>query len=98
MERSVACLHPLAAGGEAPDVGGASDHGPDAFLGDELAGHYRLFADGRDPRRPIRYVAMARSLEIRPYAVVTDDLDELRRVVARGADVRTLPGSGRGDA
>jgi hypothetical protein len=68
----------------------AADRAPDicqaAFLAGEIGERYRVFADHRDPRRPLRYVAVARSLAIRPYAVVTSDPDELRRIAAGNAD------------
>jgi hypothetical protein len=85
MEQSVACLQVPETGLEAQAAVWPPDARPDAFLGSQLAGRYRVFCDGRDPRRPVRYVAMAQSLAIRPYAVVTSDLGELRRLMQRGA-------------
>ncbi len=48
-----------------------------ARLGRDLCDSYYIRVDGRDPRRQPRYIAIARSLEIRPYAVVTADPAEL---------------------
>jgi hypothetical protein len=42
---------------------------------------YHVRLDGRDPNRGLRYVATARRLDVRPYAVVTDDADELRALL-----------------
>jgi hypothetical protein len=85
MEQSVACLGAVTTDCERRAAAWPPDVGPDALCAGKLAGRYRVFYDDRDPRRPVRYVAIARSLAIRPYAVVTADLDELRRVVERGA-------------
>jgi hypothetical protein len=38
---------------------------------------YRVYLDGTDRRRRLRYVAIARTLNFRPYAVVTSDPAEL---------------------
>jgi hypothetical protein len=49
-----------------------------AGLLERLAGRcYRVFLDGTDQRPEPRYVAIARTLEVRPYAVVTSDPAEL---------------------
>jgi hypothetical protein len=48
-----------------------------ARLGRDLCDSYYIQVDGRDPSRRPRYIAIARSLEIRPYAVVTADPVEL---------------------
>jgi hypothetical protein len=74
MERSVACPRPPTAAGE-PHL---------AELAGALADRYRVFADGRNPHRGVRFVAIARTLAIRPYAIVTADLDELRRTAEAG--------------
>jgi hypothetical protein len=67
--------------GEESDVG--DDH-LQAVVASELADSYYLYTDGRDPCRPVRYVAVARNLDIRPYAVITPDLRELRAAMAVG--------------
>jgi hypothetical protein len=67
--------------GERP---GAGDDLLQAVVASELASRYFLYTDGRDPRRPVRYVAVARNLDVRPYAVVTPDLRELRAAMADG--------------
>lgn len=53
----------------------------------DLHESYYIRVDGRDASRALRYVATARCLGIRPYAVITDDLAELRLALtpARGA-------------
>ncbi len=70
--------------GEAPLGVPVADAESWAVLGSELAGRYYVQVDGRDPNRRVRYVAVARHIGVRPYAIVTPDLDELRRAVAPG--------------
>jgi len=38
----------------------------------------------RDPQSDLRYVAVALSLDVRPYAIVTSDLEELRQALNQG--------------
>jgi hypothetical protein len=47
---------------------------------------YYIRVDGRDASRPLRYVATARCLGTRPYAVITDDLAELRSALIPASD------------
>ena len=54
-------------------------------LSRDLADRYHVHFDGRYPRRQVRYVAVARSLDVRPYAIVTADPDELRLELGRGS-------------
>ncbi len=49
----------------------------------ELADRYRLHVDGAGPPGKVRYTAVARSLDIRPYAIVTTDPAELRQALTR---------------
>ncbi len=42
-----------------------------------VADRYRLRVDEANPRGKPRYIAVARSLDVRPYAVVTSDPAEL---------------------
>jgi hypothetical protein len=56
--------------------GSVPAHGWDALQG-QIAGRYRLCVDAGDPRGKPRYIAVARSLDVRPYAVVTSDPAEL---------------------
>jgi hypothetical protein len=60
-----------------------------AELSRDLAERYYVQLDGRDPRRHVRYTAVARSLDIRPYAVVTGDADELRQALVHRSTTRT---------
>ena len=55
-----------------------------ATLARDVAARYRLLLERRDPRTDLRYVAVARSLDVRPYAVVTSDLEELRQALYQG--------------
>ncbi len=55
-------------------------------------GRYRVYLDPTDPRRRLRYVAIARTLNVRTYALVTSDPDELQRALsaANGDSLATL--------
>jgi hypothetical protein len=53
-----------------------------AALACELADRYRVQLDGLGARRPLRFIAVARNLDIRPYAIVTSDPRELRAAVS----------------
>jgi hypothetical protein len=69
----------------------------DAGLLERLAGRcYRVFLDGTDRRREPRYVAIARTLEVRPYAVVTSDPAELLDALGC-TDSAAAPLSARGN-
>jgi hypothetical protein len=52
-----------------------------AALVDRVGGRYRLHLERLGAEGDLRYVAVARSLDARPFAVVTTDLDELRRAL-----------------
>jgi hypothetical protein len=62
------------------------------LLAQAVADRYRIHLDGADPRRKIRYIAVARSLDVRPYAVVTSDPAEL--LTALGSDPRLAAAHG----
>lgn len=49
-----------------------------AALTRDLSDRYDITVEGVDPNRKPRYVAIARSLEVHPYAVVTSDPAEMR--------------------
>jgi hypothetical protein len=49
-----------------------------AELARDLGDRYYVHLDRLDGRRGLRYVAIARSLAVRPYAVITSDPQELR--------------------
>lgn len=51
----------------------------------DLSDRYDIRVDGRDPSRALRYIAVARRLTVRPYAVVAADPDELRAAIPRPA-------------
>jgi hypothetical protein len=68
-----------------------------ATLTRDLADRYHVHLDGLDPRRGLRFVAVARSLDVRPYAIVTSDPDELREALA-GRDGRPGPAEECGGA
>lgn len=55
-----------------------------AELARDLADRYHVHLDGLDARRRPRYVAIARNLDVRPYAVVTSDPQELRDALLPG--------------
>jgi len=55
-----------------------------AELAHDLADRYHVHVDGLDARRGLRYVAVARNLDIRPYAVVSSDPDEVREALEQG--------------
>jgi hypothetical protein len=57
--------------------GGAEVIGAWAELARDLADRYYMHLDGLDAQKGLRYVAVARSLDVRPYAVITSDLREL---------------------
>jgi hypothetical protein len=59
-----------------------------AELACELADDYYVHLDGLDGRRALRYVAIARSLAVRPYAVITSDAQELRDALIPGGGTR----------
>jgi hypothetical protein len=81
-----ACTSPDAAGGV----------GAWAELARDLAGRYYVHLDGLDGRRGLRYVAIARNLAVRPYAVITSDPQELRDVVGPGEPaLGPCPGQGQ---
>jgi hypothetical protein len=82
METGAARVPAGADGPGGPDALAMSDDQLQVVVARELASRYHFYTDGRDPRRPVRYVAIARSLDIRPYAVVTADLAELHMTVA----------------
>jgi hypothetical protein len=75
--------------GEAPPGVPGADAESWAAVGSELAGRYYIHVDGSDPSRRVRYVAVARRIGVRPYAIVTPDLDELRRVARAGTRLGT---------
>jgi hypothetical protein len=52
-----------------------------AALMDRAGGRYRLHLERLGAEGELHYVAVARSLDVRPFAVVTTDLDELRRAL-----------------
>ncbi len=60
------------------------------FLPGEVAGCYRLSIDPRGPRGQPRYTAIACSLTVRPYAVVTADPAELLRALGCDAAAAAL--------
>ena len=80
----------------APD--GAGPARPDvlAALVEDLGGRYSFRLDGRDPHRAFRYIAVARSLDVRPHAVDTSSLAELR--VALSGNVLLNPPAPAGKA
>ncbi len=53
-----------------------------AELARDLADRYYVHLDGLGGRRALRYVAVARTLAVRPYAVITSDPQELRDTLA----------------
>lgn len=55
----------------------------------DLSDRYDVRVDGRDPSRGLRYIAVARRLTVRPYAVVAADPAELRAAIPH----RTTPPS-----
>jgi hypothetical protein len=55
-----------------------------AKLSRDLGGRYRLHLERKDAQGDLRYVAVARSLDVRPYAVVTADFDEFHRALGTG--------------
>jgi|HubBroStandDraft_3_1064219.scaffolds.fasta_scaffold124488_3 hypothetical protein len=63
-----------------------------ADLARDLADDYVVHLDGLNGNRGLRYVAVARSLAVRPYAVITSDPQELRDTLASGHG--TLPAHG----
>ncbi len=71
--------------------GGTDRIGAWAELARDLADRYYVHVDGLDARRALRYVAIARNLHVRPYAVVTRDPDEMRQALAHEISV---PGPG----
>jgi hypothetical protein len=68
-------------------------------LASDLADRYHVQLDGLDTPRGLRYVAIARSLGIRPYCIVTTDPDELRLALCgsdeAGATAEPLRGPGK---
>jgi hypothetical protein len=55
---------------------------------------YCLLLERKDFHGEVRYVAIARSLDVRPYAVVTTDLDELREAIGQ-RDTRSFASEAR---
>jgi hypothetical protein len=56
---------------------------------------YRLRVESAGTRGAPRYVAIARTLDVRPYAVVTSDLAELLTILAGvGLPAGAAPGGG----
>src|SRR5580700_6875290 len=68
-------------------------------LASDLADRYHVQLDGLDTPRGPRYVAIARSLDTRPYCIVTSDPDELRLALCSrdkaGATAEPLVGPGK---
>ena len=60
-------------------------------LARDLRDSYFIRVDGHDPRRQPRFIAVARRLEIHPYAVVTADPVELRSALACGSAAEPPP-------
>jgi hypothetical protein len=58
---------------------------PLEMLPGEVAGRYRIHVDAADVRGEPRYTAVARSLQVRPYAVVTRDPSELMKALGRSS-------------
>ena len=67
-----------------PERGGSDGITVWAELAHDLADRYHVHLDGLDARRGLRYVAVARNLDIRPYAVVSSDPDEVREALEQG--------------
>jgi hypothetical protein len=65
-----------------PENGASADAW--AALANDVDKRYRLQLERTDAESSLRYVAVARSLDVRPYAVVTTELDELRRALGQG--------------
>jgi hypothetical protein len=59
-----------------------------AGLAEAHGGSFDIRVDRDYPHRAVRYVATARSLGIRPYAVITADAGELRRALTAGGGGR----------
>jgi hypothetical protein len=57
-----------------------------AALAFELADRYRVQLEGLGGRRGLRFIAVARNLDVRPYAVVTSDPRELRAAVSAAGE------------
>jgi hypothetical protein len=88
MADSVPRAAPCGTGPARPDVLAA--------LVEDLGDRYSFGLDGRDPHRALRYIAVARSLDVRPHAVVTSSLAELR--VALSGNVLLNPSARAGKA
>jgi hypothetical protein len=56
----------------------------------QLTDRYRVHVDGATRRGDPRYIAVARSLDVRPYAVVTSDPAELLHALG-GASIPAMP-------
>jgi hypothetical protein len=61
-------------------------------LADEFRDSYVVCADGSHGGGELRYVAVARRLGTRPYALVTSDPDELRQALARSTSAPAASG------
>ncbi len=74
--------------------GGSTPPGWEAIAG-QLADRYRVHVDGATRRGDPRYIAVARSLSVRPYAVVTGDPAELLQALS-GTGVQPAPAADPG--
>jgi hypothetical protein len=63
---------------------------PCLLLAPGIADRYRLLLDRAEPNQP-RWVAIARNLDERTYAIVTRDADEIRLGLARDTDQESAP-------
>jgi hypothetical protein len=88
LRQALQDLAQLACGAQAD---GADLIGAWAELARDLADRYHVHLDGLDSRRPPRYVAIARTLDVRPYAVVTSDPQELRDALLPAGGGRCMP-------
>lgn len=71
-------------GRDLPGPNGAVNDEAWTTLARDVEDRYHLHLERKDAESDLRYVAVARSLDVRPYAVVTTDLDELRRALCDG--------------
>lgn len=62
-----------------------------AALACDLADRYRVQLEGLGARRGLRFIAVARNLDVRPYAVVTSDPHELRAAVSNAGELNGEP-------
>jgi hypothetical protein len=56
-----------------------------------LAGRYELHLEPAEPWRAPRYIAVATSLDVHPYAIITPDLSDLYDLTGRAAPRELLP-------